>query len=280
MESARSSTVALFAVPKRNQPGQPKLVLRKLAPTLAMPAGAIQVIAIPGAGPTAAGFRVFRVRSEALLSDVDRKGPPKIQPEAPGWADFTLERLDGGPGEQGRAIADPVPESWYPYYYQVVAIGQENLTAGEYKGESIPSAVMPGYLPPINPPTLGLVSFVGNATNRVLTFRTSLPIRLTPLGTASLEVRRIKPSSDGTRFERESVLSTRVHEISEGPALTVLATPSDAQLDAMPEINRGARGYDGLTEFTVRMRADVERGAVVALDPLGRRTEISFPEVP
>ena len=50
VESSRSSTVALFAVPRRNQPVQPQLMLRNEAPTLANPAGGIRVIAVSRGG--------------------------------------------------------------------------------------------------------------------------------------------------------------------------------------------------------------------------------------
>src|SRR5690606_32541091 len=42
-ESPRSDAVSLFAVPHRNTPGQPRLLLRPLRPT-----GGIRVIALPG----------------------------------------------------------------------------------------------------------------------------------------------------------------------------------------------------------------------------------------
>ena len=109
--------------------------------------------------------------------DVGSKGPPKIAHDDPGWTTITLETRDGGPGETALAITDRVDESWYPYYYQIVALGNENLVEGEYRGESIPSAIMSGFLPPADPPSLDLIAFAGNSRNRVIAFRTSLPVR-------------------------------------------------------------------------------------------------------
>jgi hypothetical protein len=276
IESARSNTVALFAVPRRNQPGQPKLMLRKVNPTMTLTAGGIQVIALPGAGPMPAGFRVYRVRNSALLSDVGSKGPPKIADNAPGWVNYTLKGRSGTPDEQGLAIVDAVAESWYPYYYQIVAIGLENLVAGEYRGESLPSAVVPGFLPPVNPPQLSLVANNFNATNRVLTFRTNLPVKPTTLGTAALEIIWIKQAAAGTRIERQRILTVDAHDVAEAVELKVLAAPTPSQLADLPKLNRRAPGTGGLTEYTVHLRAEVAHGAIVARDPLGRVTEMEF----
>ena len=280
VESSRSSTVALFAVPMRNQPHQPQLMLRSEAPTLANPAGGIRVVAVSRGGAPAAGYRVYRVRNSALLMDVGSKGPPKIAHDDPGWANFTLETRDGGPGETALAITDRVDESWYPYYYQVVALGDENLVEGEYRGESIPSAIMTGFLPPSNPPSLDLVSFLGNVRNRVITFRTSLPVTRTSLGTASIELLQLVQSTDGTRMTRRRSLLVNAHDVREGPRLAVLAAPTPTQLARMPEINRRRTDDSGITQFTLRVRGNVRRGLVLVRDPLGRSVEIPFPEVP
>jgi hypothetical protein len=280
VESSRSSTVALFAVPRRNQPQQPQLMLRSEAPTLANPTGSIRVIAISRGGAPAAGYRVYRVRNSALLMDVGSKGPPKIAHDDPGWANFTLETRDGGPGEKALAITDRVDQSWYPYYYQVVALGDENLVEGEYRGESLPSAIMTGFLAPSNPPSLELVSFLGNVRNRVITFRTSLPVKRTSLGTATIELLQLVRSSDGTRMTRRRSLLVNAHEVREGPPLVVLPAPTRGQLTRMPEMNRRETDASGITEFTVRVKGAVGNGIVLVRDPLDRSVEIVFPEVP
>lgn len=277
VESERSSTVALFAVPKRNQPGQPRLILRQVKPTPDDPSGGIRVIALPGDGTPVAGFRVYRVRSAALLSDVGMKGPPKIEYDDPGWTDITLETRSGLPDEQGRAINDNVPESWYPYYYQIIALGMEDIAAGEYRGESLPSAVVPGFMPPTSPPVLMVAPLImGNRTNRVLVFNTSLPVKQTQLGVASIEVVQIVKPPDSERIKRQYILSTAAHQVAEGPRLTVILAPTPKQLEEMPEINRRPTAATGLTEFTVRMKVEVKHGVVIVRDPLGRTVEAKF----
>ena len=150
VESARSSTPALFAVPRRNQPGQPRLLLR----TVQTPSRRIRLIALPGPGVAPAGYRVYRVRREILLRDVGLMGPPKIDVDDPRWTPYQLPVGNNGSFTIGVAIDDDAAESWYPYYYRVVAVGRENLVMGEYRGESEASAVQQAFLPPANPPTL------------------------------------------------------------------------------------------------------------------------------
>lgn len=274
VESERSSTIALFAVPHRNKPGQPNLVLRRTAPTLAAPAGKIQVIALPTAGPTPVGYRVFRVRSAALLADPGMKGPPKISETATGWAPITLQTLKGS--ENGMAIEDTVGPSWYPYYYQVVALGLHNPTAGEYGGESTPSAVQPGFLPPPDAPTLTIISNTGNSTNRVITFRTNLPVKPTGQGKAVIELINAAVSSDGRSMERTAVLSAPTETVEQGAPFTVLPAPNPAQLAAMPQLNRGEIGTDEAVVMTVRFPASILHGSLVAVDPLSRTTQVDF----
>jgi hypothetical protein len=274
VESARSSTIALVAVPHRNQPVQPRLVLRKTAPSTGFPAGKIQVIALPGAGAAVAGYRVYRVRSAALLADPGLKGPPKIDQGTPGWVPVPFQTLNGS--ETGMGIEDVVAPSWYPYYYQIVALGVNDPTNGEYAGESLPSAVQPGFLPPVDPPALTLISDTANTTNRVITFQTSLPVKATSLGVASLELVQVATAPDGRSIQRTTLLAVRVHEIPIGLPLTLLAAPTPAQLAAMPEITRGEADSTELVQITVRFTADTVHGAIVAHDPFSRTTLLDF----
>jgi len=278
VESERSSSVALFAVPRRNVPGQPRLVLRRVAPTLDAPAGKIKVIALPGPGPQPVGYRVFRVRNHALLMDVGMKGPPKIEHDASGWAPFVFNTRSGP--EVGLAIDNVVAESWYPYFYQLVALGAEHLANGECRGESTPSSVQSAFLPPVDPPSLSLVSAkAGNATNRVLAFRTNLPIKETALGIAAIEIFRTALAPDGRGIQRTRLLSIEPRLIAEGTPFAVLPAPTEAQLAAMPEISRGAADAAGVVEYSLRLRAEVTGGAIVVRDPPGRTAEVTFQEV-
>jgi hypothetical protein len=276
VESERSPTVALFGVPRRNQPGQPRLLLRTLKPTSAAPNGAIKVIAIPGAGVPPVGYRVYRVQNPALIGDLGMKGPPKIAHDDPGWRSEPVDTRDGP--VTASVIEDRPPPSWYPYHYQIVALGADNPPAGEYRGESIPSSVQPAFLPPVDPPLLELIGSAGNTTNRVITFRTDLPVRPTSLGGAAIEVLQIAPAADGRRIERIRLLAVAAHEVAEGAPLAPLPAPTADELAAMPELNRGAVDAAGRAVYTLRLRAEVARGAIVVRDPLGRAVELAFEE--
>jgi hypothetical protein len=275
VESERSSTMALFAVPRRNQPGQPTVLPR----VATRPPRGIHLIVLPGPGATPAGYRVHRVRSPALLNDVGLMGPPAIAPDDPGWADHDVPALHSTDVRPARAILDQVAESWHPYYYRVVALGVESLANGEYAGESLASAVQSTVLPPAAPPLLDGVSVADNATNRVATFTTDLPVRPTPLGAASVQLVRIAPDPTGTRMARTTVLLVDPATIAEDEPLAVLDSPTTDQLDAMPEITRGPPDAQGRVLYTIRVRAEAASGAVVVRDPLGRSTERQLPEV-
>jgi hypothetical protein len=273
VESPRSMDVALFAVPHRNQPGQPRLILRPIRPTVGHPSG-IQVIALPGLGAVPAGYRVFRVRNPALIADVGGKGPPVIAADDSHWAPKAIKSLDGLT-EDGQAILDPVPPSWYPYYYQIVAVGQDDPDEGEHGGESLPSAVQAIFLPPLDPIRLELVSLASNDSNQVVTFRTDLPVKQTALGVATIQVMQVAPDAAGHRMERTQKLACAAHQVPTGPALELLLDPLPEELDP-PEINRRDPDGTGLAEYTVRMSVQVAQGVIVARDPLGRSVQVEF----
>jgi hypothetical protein len=270
LESPRSNSVALFAVPRRNQPGQPRLLLR------AVNAGTrrgIDVIAFAGADPRAVGFRVYRVRKTALLNEVGLMGPAKIGHDDPGWRDFELT-APGGSVEHGRAILDPVEESWHPYFYRIVALGFDDPARGEFRGESLASPVQQAFLTPAAPPLLDNFTISGNPTNRLLRFRTNLPAKATPLGKARIDLVQLT-ENDG-RMVRTTILSIAPDDVAVAALLKLLAAPTAAELAAMPEINRKNPDTLDRTLFAVRVRAEVEHGAIVVTDPLGRSTEITF----
>lgn len=274
VESERSSTIALFAVPHRNQPGQPSLVLRRTTPSPAVPAGKTQIIALPGAGPTPTGYRLFRVRSKALLADPGLKGPPKFTETDPGWTAKTLQTLKGD--MNGMAIADQVGPSWYPYYYQIVAVGLHNPPVGEYGGESLPSAIQSSILPPPDAPLLTIISNEGNESNRVITFRTNLPVKPVGQGGAIIELTQVAISSNGRSIDRTVLLSVPAHSIQQESPLTVLPFPTPEELASMPQITRGEINSDETVVITLRLQAVVGHGSLVAIDPLSRTTQVDF----
>lgn len=270
MESVRSETIALFAVPRRNQLGQPRLMLRLVKE----PIPGIDVIVIPGPGKTAAGYHVHRIRNAALTGDIGLMGPPKILPNDPNWHDITITSLDGKVNDLARAVFDPVAPSWYAYHYRIVGIGREDLLNGEYGGESLPSAVQSLVVPPDTPPLLDTIEDLGkNMTNRVLGFRTDLPVKTSPAGPTLIEVIEQVPGSN--TMQRKVVLSIKADKVQQGAPLTLIALPSAQQLEALPEINRSAPDSTGCASYTVRMKTnpDAKALSVAVTDPRKRTIE-------
>jgi hypothetical protein len=72
-------------------------------------------------------------------------GPPKIAHDGRRVARLDLTAPDGSV-QRGRAILDPVAESWHPYYYRIVALGFDDPAHGEFRGESIASVVQRAFL--------------------------------------------------------------------------------------------------------------------------------------
>lgn len=279
VESERSLSVAVVAVPHRNTPGQPRLLLR----VVAGPGGGIDVLVVPGKGVPAAGFRVHRVRRSSLAADVGMMGPAVIEPTASAWRSVSVPR---GPrtadADPGRAVLDGVPESWYAYHYRVVAIGAADPPNGGLPGESLPSAMASAVRPSSAPPYLDDLTAITDtgATNRVVTFRSDLPVRESPVGQAGIALYDVAVSSASGRLQRVPLLRVRPDEVDQGAPLTPIEAPTAAQLAAMPEIVRGAPDAQGRCTYSVRMRADVANGIVVTTDPLTRSTERPLPGTP
>ncbi len=270
LESARSSSVALVAVPRRVIPPRPQLLLRVVP-------GGVDVIATLGRMPAPAGFQVHRVRRADLAAQVGMMGPPVLPASARAWRPVGVPRSPhASTSDPGRAITDPVPASWYAYHYRVVALGIADGPNGGLPGESDASAPASVVRPPAAAPGLDQLSVSANATNRLLRFRTDLPIRSSPLGRAMLAVTRVAAPAPGVRFERSRVLSIAAEDVAQG-TLSLLQAPTAAQLAAMPEVRRSAPDATGRCVYTVRVRPDLAQGVVVATDPLGRSRELTIP---
>jgi hypothetical protein len=273
VESERSATVALVAVRRRSEPGRPRLLVRRSASPLG-----VDVIVLPGPGPSPAGYRVHRVRRASLATDVGLMGPPKYGPADPGWAPVSVPASDGSV-EAGSAILDPVSPGWHAYHYRCVAIGQSDPANGVLAGESAVSAAASIVLPPAAGPLLDAVSQLGpNSDNRVLTFRTDLPAAQSPLGRATIAVSAIATVNGGVK--RHTLLSVDSAEVSEGPPLALLPAGS-AELTGMPHVARGAADADGRAVYTVRLPAvlpdGASGGAISVTDPVGRTVEVPWP---
>jgi hypothetical protein len=263
VESAKSAGVALLAVPRRNLPAAPRLMLR------AAKTKGIDVIVVPGPGVAPVGYRVYRVRGAGLLDDLGAMGPPRYLEKDAGWRDLDVASLQGVI-EKGRALTDPVPQSWYPWYYRVVAIGAEDLANGVYGGESPASAVQSLLLPPPLPTLDGFA--VSAATLEVVaSFRTNLPVRPTPLGVSRIEVVQLKQTNG--RIDRVTLLAVAPEAVPEAPPLVPLPHPPLAQLKSLPLITRRPPNPQGVAEYTVMVRADAVPLAVTVTDPRGRTAE-------
>jgi hypothetical protein len=254
------------AVPRRNQPGTPTLLVKPQR----TPVEGIEVVVVPGPEPVAVGFRVHRVHSSPLAEHVGTMGPPKIGPADSGWAPREVESLVGS-ADTGQAILDPVGESWYPYYYRAVAVGLENLSDGEYAGESSPSGAQWAVLPPTLGPLLSVATPTDNGTTRLVAFKTDLPVHATPVGRATIAVLAVTLAPDGRSMQRTPLLLVDAADVGEGPALVLTAT-----VPAEPQINHRAPTGTGIAEYTVLLDASVAAGAVVVTDPLGRSMEQAF----
>jgi hypothetical protein len=193
VEAPRSTQVAYFAVPRRNTPGIPRLMVRDA--TAATPH--IRVIVTPvESGATPAGYRVFRIRSAALSLDAYTMGPPRIGENDSGWGNYSdmprnatsLRVLSQG-ATTGKTILDATAgPSWYPYYYRATAIGISDTVDVRYSGESDFSQVQSAYSLPANPPQVTLASSQNFPLAKQLGFTMNLPLTPSPVGPARVEV--------------------------------------------------------------------------------------------
>ena len=186
-DSSRSEPV-FFAVPHRNEPGQPKLILRQAKE----PAPGIWVIALPGAGPETVGYRIHRVGNVFLQKDIGTMGPPKVLENNANWQPLPdlfsdpaaskllslLNSLEPFELEQGKAFLDTPSTRWTPYFYRIVAIGKEDLPEGELAGESLPSAAKSIFLTPPDAPVLRNLEVLAGSTQVVGAIPLPLPLEM------------------------------------------------------------------------------------------------------
>jgi len=184
VESTRSHKVFAVSVPRRIVPNQPTLLLRD------HPDG-IEIIAVAARGPDPDGYTLLRARNETLARDAGLMGPPRLAP-GPGWTADQVTIVDKT--RKAQRHVDPAPPSWFPYFYRVRAVGgsQPNDDKhGRLRGESTPSDAQHRLrLPPGPPKALvdDVVGQNGKHTANVFTLYTDLPMRLSPLGVARIEV--------------------------------------------------------------------------------------------
>ena len=283
VEAPRPPQIAVFGVPQRMVPGQPRLVLREL------PAGSsgIQVIGLAvETGVVPAGFRVLRVRSQALADEAGLMGPPKIAENDPGWSAYTEAPLRGGTTAHGQSIVDTgAAPSWHPYYYRIVAVGPDDPANGMYRGESRASAVQSAYCLPPDPPQLTVESNTEGSGAALVVAAVDLPIPASPLASSLVELLHAEPdpAHPGRTLQRP-VLTSAPEDIDEG----VLHLPTHLHLPPWlhvpppflgPALARSAPDSGGSWTLYVLVpygSGDTGPYSIRVTDPLKRQSTTTF----
>jgi hypothetical protein len=278
VEASRSTAVAVFGVPQRMVPGQPRLLLRR--PKL--PQTGIQVIALPvETGVLPDGYIVRRVRNAALAGEAGLMGPPKITANAAGWTPFDSTPLRGGTTSHGKAILDTAATpSWYPYYYRVSALGPDDPANGRYRGESLPSLVQAEYALPSGPPMLQAAPLkVVFNTLFEFVITTDLPWKPSPIGRALIElVEYVADPADATRLIATTRLQTTPDAI---PLGDWTGTPPPLWPPTPLLQGLGRMAPDASEHWQLYMTFHLLPGTLSTYllrftDPLGRVSEFSF----
>ena len=224
VEAARSPQVAVFGVPRRNVPGDPRLVLRRST----SPQG-VQVIGLPvESGPVPAGYRVFRVRNAALSHDGSTMGPAKLSDTNAGWHDYSGSSLKGTP-LTGKSIVDTAAiPSWFPWYYRITAIGVDDPANGLLRGESGYSGAQSASTTPSAPPLIQAPLLKTNINGALVTLTTDLPAAgVSPIGPALVEVLQLIPDPvNPGKMTTKTILSSAPNAIAVGTlALPIVIFP-------------------------------------------------------
>jgi hypothetical protein len=279
VESARSDQIAIFGVPRRNVPGTPRLLLRKPR----SPQIGIKLIALPvesgtppiEGGAPAAGFRVYRVRNEALSHDGSTMGPAKISDTDSAWRSYSSASLAGTP-LNGKTIVDTaaVP-SWYPYYYRIKAVGVQDLANGMFSGESGFSDAQTGYVLPSEAPLIQAFNFSARLNFGLVTLTTDLPAAApSPVGPALVELVQFVTTPADPKPVAKVIASSAPDRIPVG----TLALPFSEFLLATG-MRRSAPDADGTwTLYVLFPYALGQQGTFMVrlTDPLARRSLNSF----
>jgi hypothetical protein len=296
VEAPRAPQVAIFGVPIRKTPGQPRLRLR-VAQTRAN-GPCIEVIALyVQSGEVPAGYRVYRVRDSALATDAGLMGPPRIEANDPGWQPYSepglpsLTEPTARPASTalGQCVVDlaAVP-SWYPYYYRIDAIGPQDVANGVYSGWSLPSQVQQGYNLPPNAPMISPASPVVKTGEgaELISLTTDLPIPASPLGPSLVELLRATPDPQNAgRMIQTTLFSVAPDSIAEStlalpppPWLTPLG-PRGRPRAVRPALARTAPDASGRWSLSALVPAAADQVGTYSLrltDPLGRRNSTVF----
>jgi len=283
VEAPRAPQIAVFGVPRRMVPGQPRLILRELP----IGSSGIQVIGLPvETGVTPAGYRVLRVRSQALAGEAGLMGPAKIAESDPGWTPYTDVPLHGGTTSSGQSVIDTAATaSWYPYYYRIVAVGPDDPANGEHSGDSPPSAVQFAYCLPPEAPALAAGSPAFGSGAALLVASIDLPIPPSPLASSLVELLHAEPDpAHAGRTRQRTVIARAPESIAEG----ALQLPSHFHLPPWgpphppsvgPALARSAVNPDGSWSLYVLVpygATDASTYTVRLTDPLKRQSTTTF----
>ncbi|MCC6725998.1 MAG: hypothetical protein IT258_15945 [Saprospiraceae bacterium] len=147
-------------------------------------------------------------------------GPPLHESPDADW-----QRLDS----QGAAVAteaeasqfrfnftDPLPPSWFPYYYRAVAVGVNDLTQGWVAGRSAQSNLVKVENLPTGPPMLSDEIGEQTGSNELrLRFRSDALLEATPLGRFKVEITPWDYASNS--FTAASLVSTFLTDSAPNP---------------------------------------------------------------
>jgi hypothetical protein len=274
VESARSASVAIFGVPRRNVPGTPRILLRSGSGS---PSG-IRVIALPVASNAQpAGFRLFRIRSQSLSQNGSTMGPAKYDEKSLLWEDYSSTTIGGTP-LNGKSLldTDAIP-SWYPYYYRATAIGEDDPANGVHAGESPFSSVQDGYVLPTAPPLITSfnIALSPSKTAALITLTTDLPAAdASPVGSALVELLQlVRQSSPPEPLKLQSLHAEAPNLIAQG-AIGLLPVPP-----AIIRFGRSAPDANGRWDLYLLIPySPAEAGSFVLrlTDPLARQSTASF----
>ncbi|MFN3761214.1 MAG: hypothetical protein ACK4SF_18525 [Algoriphagus aquaeductus] len=271
MESKKSNP-AFFAVPRVSVP-EPPVVQVVNHPTKGSDGSlqGLEVRVFTTGGIEPEGYQLYRIRKIPLNNEVGAKGLPIIEEDSPLWEDFSFSMLDGTVYTGKRYFETALTRSWRPLVYQAVAVGKKEAERGVSAGESEGSSTQVAWYPPKSPPSLLLLSAIGNSFSQVFSFSTSAPFESISLGKTKLELYQL--GSDGGR----TLISTFVG--SETPLSTAdLPLAGNAgESAALPKVNHQKMDLPtGLVRFSLAIPASSETHILRIIDPLDQVSEIEI----
>lgn len=273
VESGRSSSVAIFGVPRRNIPATPRVLLRS---GNGSPSG-IQVIVLPVASSALpAGYRLFRVRNKALAQSGSAMGPAKYDENSPIWQIYSGQTLAGTP-LSGMALLDTAAiPSWYPYYYRATAVGADDPANGLYSGESPFSLIQSGYALPKSPPLIESfqASILTAMHFALVTLTTDLPAAAaSPVGTALVELLLLSPGSPPGPLQQHQLFAEAPELL---PVGTITPPPAPPTVTRITRTASDENGHWKLSILLPYSDANAGNYIVRLTDPLARQSTASF----